>query len=335
MAVTLSINGANFTYPETGERQYGDIGTAAMQEVAKNSLLDFTKAVFVSKDGNNSNSGFTPNKKAKLTFGAAITLAATLSPSSSNRISVVCLDGGIYTEGVTCQSFIDIVAPGATIKGTIDLVDDVRVQLYEVSPATGNAVSKQSGTGQAFINIIKIISANADGIEIGLGKGTITGFVNDLEGTTAYMLDTSSTLNLFVGKITGTESPGLGIANVIKANLRDEYLIFTIDGVLQTGEDQVYIDLPFPCDFEPVDVKVGTAPVGAGIEIDINKNGITIFTTQSGLPGIIAENTTDTSDAPDVTSGVKGDRISVSIDQVGTTTNGSDLNVRFKIIRKD
>ena len=72
---------------------------------------------------------------------------------------------------------------------------------------------------------------------------------------------------------------------------------------------------------------VKTAPVGAALIIDVNKNGTTIFTTQSGRPQIASGANSDTSDEPDITSLIKNDKLTIDIDQVGSSTPGSDLVV--------
>ena len=76
-----------------------------------------------------------------------------------------------------------------------------------------------------------------------------------------------------------------------------------------------------------VRASVGTAPVGASILVDVNKNGVTIFTTQSNRPTIPAAGTTDDANAIDVPAVSAGEFLTVDIDQVGSTTPGSDLTV--------
>ncbi|MGH3372475.1 MAG: hypothetical protein ACRDPR_21015, partial [Nocardioidaceae bacterium] len=76
-----------------------------------------------------------------------------------------------------------------------------------------------------------------------------------------------------------------------------------------------------------VRANVGTAPVGASILVDVNKNGVTIFSTQSNRPTIPAAGTTDDADAIDLPAVSAGQFLTVDIDQVGSTTPGSDLTV--------
>lgn len=77
---------------------------------------------------------------------------------------------------------------------------------------------------------------------------------------------------------------------------------------------------------------VGTAPTGAAIIVDVNKNGSTIYTTQANRPTIAAgANAGGPGSAPDVTSLAAGDYLTVDIDQVGSTIAGSDLTVTIVV----
>lgn len=77
-----------------------------------------------------------------------------------------------------------------------------------------------------------------------------------------------------------------------------------------------------------VKIYADTAPVGSVLTVDINKNNVTIFTTQGKRPSIADGANADDSDTPDVTSLSAGDRISVDIDAIGSgTAGGSDLLV--------
>lgn len=72
---------------------------------------------------------------------------------------------------------------------------------------------------------------------------------------------------------------------------------------------------------------VGTAPTGASLIVDINKNGTTIFTTQANRPTIAVSTFFDDTPAPDVTSWPAGDYLTFDVDQIGSTVAGADLVV--------
>jgi hypothetical protein len=76
----------------------------------------------------------------------------------------------------------------------------------------------------------------------------------------------------------------------------------------------------------------GTAPTGADLIIDVNKNGTSIYTTQANRPTITAgQNAGGPGATPDVTALIAGDYLTVDIDQIGSTVAGSDLTVTVMV----
>lgn len=80
-----------------------------------------------------------------------------------------------------------------------------------------------------------------------------------------------------------------------------------------------------------VRASVGTAPTGASLIVDVNKNGTTIFTNQANRPTIAAGTNSDLANEIDVTALVQGDYLTVDVDQVGSTTAGSNLTVVIEV----
>lgn len=75
-------------------------------------------------------------------------------------------------------------------------------------------------------------------------------------------------------------------------------------------------------------VAANTAPTGATILADVNKNGTTIYTTQGNRPSVaISGNGGTLSATPDVTSVADGDYLTVDIDQIGSTVAGANVTV--------
>jgi parallel beta-helix repeat protein len=74
-------------------------------------------------------------------------------------------------------------------------------------------------------------------------------------------------------------------------------------------------------------VGVGTAPTGADLIVDVNRDGTTIFTTQANRPTIAATTFVSALETPDVTSWGDGTYLTVDKDQVGSTVAGADLVV--------
>lgn len=78
---------------------------------------------------------------------------------------------------------------------------------------------------------------------------------------------------------------------------------------------------------------VNTAPTGAAAIVDVNKNGTSIYGTQSSRPTIAIGATSATVGAHTATTVVDGDFLTVDIDQIGSTVAGSDLVVIIRMQR--
>lgn len=104
---------------------------------------------------------------------------------------------------------------------------------------------------------------------------------------------------------------------------------FSVTGalVVQTGAHRFYNDSGVPLVVRAIRASVGTAPTGAAIILDVNKNGTTIYTTQANRPTIPISGFTVKSTNPDVNTFADGDYITVDVDQIGSTVAGSNLVV--------
>lgn len=96
--------------------------------------------------------------------------------------------------------------------------------------------------------------------------------------------------------------------------------------VVATGAHRLYNDTGGTLTVTTVRAAVGTAPTGAALVVDVNKNGTTIFPTQANRPSIAAAGFTATG-TPGVTGWAAGEYLTVDVDQVGSTVPGSDLTV--------
>lgn len=76
---------------------------------------------------------------------------------------------------------------------------------------------------------------------------------------------------------------------------------------------------------QTVAVMVNTAPTGAAILVDVNKNGTTIYGTQGNRPSVAISGTSATVGAHTATTVTDGDYLTVDIDQIGSTIAGADL----------
>lgn len=85
-----------------------------------------------------------------------------------------------------------------------------------------------------------------------------------------------------------------------------------------------------------VSVHAGTAPTGAALIVDVNRNGTTVFTDQTKRPQLAA-GATDGSSVPALAGGAQAvlapnDVVTIDVDQVGSTVAGSDLTVVVDVI---
>lgn len=110
-------------------------------------------------------------------------------------------------------------------------------------------------------------------------------------------------------------------------------IAFYLDGVLAIETMAMTFVAPVALTVSLVRLAVDTAPTGADLIIDIHKNGVTIFTTQTNRPKIIAGASSGISVAPNVTAIAAGDKITLEIDQVGSTIAGENLAVSIVCIQ--
>ena len=107
---------------------------------------------------------------------------------------------------------------------------------------------------------------------------------------------------------------------------------YTKQGTLSTGTGTFRLPTDGTYTVVGTRLMVGTAPTGANLIIDVNKNGTTIYTTQANRPSITAgSNSGGPGSTPDVTSLAAGDYLTIDIDQVGSTVAGADLTVTIVV----
>lgn len=97
-------------------------------------------------------------------------------------------------------------------------------------------------------------------------------------------------------------------------------------GVAAVGTKLAQALIPGTLSISTVILWGDSAPTGADLIVDINKNGTTIFTTQANRPKISAGSNSGESGTPNITAFAKGDRLSVDIDQTPAGA-GNDLLV--------
>jgi hypothetical protein len=110
-----------------------------------------------------------------------------------------------------------------------------------------------------------------------------------------------------------------------------ELLTFFIAGAQTVAAKKASALVPMSGVITDIRAYADTAPTGAALIVDVNKNGTTVFTTQGNRPTIAISGNASTTTAPDVVAVAAGDRISVDVDQIGSGVAGSDLHVTVTI----
>lgn len=104
-------------------------------------------------------------------------------------------------------------------------------------------------------------------------------------------------------------------------------ITFTVPGTLVVGTGKARYYVPTGRTISSVRASVGTAPTGASVIVDVNKNGTTIYGTQANRPTIAASGFTALGGAASAGTLVAGDYLTVDVDQIGSTIAGADLTV--------
>lgn len=156
--------------------------------------------------------------------------------------------------------------------------------------------------------------------------------------TTGATAGTEGAIPLFYGPAgvvamwaaVGTAPRSLIVAN--DTGQPDHCFTLTVTGTLTVaaGTRRLYNDTGVTLTIQSVRASVGTAPTGAAIRVDVNKNGTTIFTTQTNRPTIaISGFTSGKVISQEVTGLADGDYLTCDVDVIGSTIAGADLVVQI------
>jgi len=109
----------------------------------------------------------------------------------------------------------------------------------------------------------------------------------------------------------------------------DDFETFTIQDVLSVTSYPYRLPAPRRLEIVGVYASVGTAPTGASIIVDLNRNGTTtIFTNQGRRPQIAAgAYNSGWVSKIDLAAQRVDDFLTLDVDQVGSTIAGADLTV--------
>lgn len=132
--------------------------------------------------------------------------------------------------------------------------------------------------------------------------------------------------------VNSSDVPVIRSSAGVERTLQNQVLFpFSYTGTLVagTGKSRLYNDTGRSLTIVAIRATVTTAPTGATVIVDVNKNGTTIFTTQGNRPTVaISGFTSGKVSNMDVTSLADGDYLTIDLDQIGSTVPGADLTVQ-------
>lgn len=111
-------------------------------------------------------------------------------------------------------------------------------------------------------------------------------------------------------------------------------LIFSVNGQLGVAAGVARVGVEGTYVIKGVRARVDTAPTGSSIKVDVNKNGTTIWSTQTNRPDIAtSSNASSYVTNMNTTSLSSGDYLTMDVDQIGSTIAGSHLTVTVWVVR--
>jgi hypothetical protein len=246
--------------------------------------------------------------------------------STSSRWRVIGGTGGSTSAGSYAASIGDNTNTSYTVTHSLGTKD---VEVYVYNNSTGAQVEPDiTNVDTSSITVAFDTAPTTNQFRVVVLGGTVGQAAATLpikdDGT--LVLAAPSALN-FKGQLVPTQ-------NSTEVDIVMQELFhadFSKGGVLTTGTGTFrwYNDTGRTLTFQSVRASVGTAPTGATIIVDVNKDGTTIYTTQGNRPTIATStNTIDDTTAPDVTTIADNSFLTIDIDQIGSTVAGSDLTVQ-------
>jgi hypothetical protein len=110
-------------------------------------------------------------------------------------------------------------------------------------------------------------------------------------------------------------------------------VVWSATGDVTTGTNYLpSFIVPFACTISKAYLYARTAPTGAALIVDINKDGTSIWSaTQANRVQLAATANTGDQTSFDTTSLVENSRLDVDIDQIGSTIAGSNITIELRL----
>ncbi len=259
-------------------------------------------------------------------FGAALgtpgTPAAVANAGSAGAGTVPARDDHVHALPS------DIAGAGLSKTGTVlaVLVDDATIAIdtdtLEVKDggidadalADGAVTAPKLASGVAGAGLTK----DADSLDVAVDDSTIE--------------ISSDALRVKDGGITSAKiaTGGVAIADIAETAIQEQ-IAFSQLGTLAVGTGTVRWYPPYAITLLGVRAAVGVAPTGAAVNVDVNKDGTSIWPSTT-KPSVAAAAFVGTERVPDTTGMLTTNYLTVDIDQVGSSVAGENLvvTVRYK-----
>ncbi|HLD71318.1 MAG TPA: hypothetical protein VI873_01735, partial [Candidatus Peribacteraceae bacterium] len=157
--------------------------------------------------------------------------------------------------------------------------------------------------------------------------------------TKAEVAGTLSGAGLFGYNINNSQTAATGSILVSNSTNAPEWksptaaLTWFVDGRLNvTATGGAVVTMPYGMLISTGSLRANVSPTGATVQVDILKNGSSIFSTKPSIA--VDTKTSDKTGTIGTTTLKEGDLIWVSITQVGSTIAGSGLTIMLKGTRK-
>jgi len=240
------------------------------------------QTIFFGLHGDDSNDGL-QFSKAKATLAAAMTAALALTPSESNQVAVVCLDGGKYA-GSSIQSWTHLFAPEAvfdtTLGGTLVLFSNSRAEIKESRSSSGPAAVLAGDGASLYARRIVGTTNGTTGLQPSLNSGdTAFASVDEIvvpDNSAAIDISNSSTrLNVEIGSISLTGSTGC--VGIRRSSAGGGELAGTIGSIVEKGSG---VGNATAINMVGGTLRALVGKINASVAWDINGGNVSMFVGQ-------------------------------------------------------
>lgn len=173
MEVRLVRNAAHGSLSASGSKMTQQYQQGCINLVCEDDV-GAARTVYVGKNGNDLNSGQS-SLEPKLTIAAAMAEAASLLPTSTDRVVVQILDTGDYAEDVVGLENVILHGPQAKVLGGIAFPQEFYVTLREVEQSGAGTIAlfRSGAPGTAIINLDVLICNDTSLGLVCIGLGNI------------------------------------------------------------------------------------------------------------------------------------------------------------------